>query len=126
MRLIPFNQELNRLVLIARHGRTQNYKVTWGLTGKVFTAAQLAAGVNLAEEFPCNPFCAAFAKVDAAVAAKQAYETKQVKEVLHRAEGKAGLEAAVTRTELERKPLAQAIREAFVPVTHVLVIEPQE
>jgi hypothetical protein len=126
MRLVPFNQELNRLVLIARHGGSPHYKVTWGLTGKVFTAAQLAGGVNLAEEFPCNPFCPAFAKVDAAVAAKQAYETRQVKEVFHGAEGKADLAGAVTRTEAERKPLAQAIREAFVPVTHLLVIEPRE
>jgi lysophospholipase L1-like esterase len=126
MTLIPFNQDLNRLVLVARHGRAPNYKVTWGSTDKVFTAGQLASGVNLAEEFPCNPFCAAFAKVDAAVAAKQAYETKQVKEVLHGAEAKADLAAAVTRTEEERKPLAAAIREAFVPVTHVLIIEPRE
>jgi hypothetical protein len=126
MRLIPFNEELNRLVLVARHGRAPNYNVTWGLTGRVFTAGQLASGVNLAEEFPCNPFCAAFAKVDAAVAAKQAYETKQVKEVLHGAEGKADLAAAVTRTEGERKPLLQAIHEALVPVTHVLIIEPRE
>ncbi len=126
MSLIPFNQELNRLMLIARHGRAPNYKVTWGLTGKVFSAAQLAGGVNLAEEFPCNPFCAAFAKVDAAVAAKQAYETKQVKEVLHGPEAKADLAAAVTSTEGERKPLLAAIQEALVPVTHVLMIEPQE
>ena len=126
MRLIPFNQELNRLVLIVRHGTAPNYKVTWGLTGKIFTAGVLARGVNLAEEFPCNPFCAAFGKVDAAVAAKQAYETKQVKEVLHGAEGKADFAAAVTRTEGERKPLAQAIQEAFVPVTHVLRVEPRD
>jgi hypothetical protein len=46
--------------------------------------------------------------------------------VLHGAEGKADLAAAVNRTEGERKPLAQAIREDFVPVTHVLIIEARE
>jgi hypothetical protein len=49
----------------------------------VFTVAQVERGVNLAEEFPCNPFCEAFANVDAAVAAKQAYETTQIKKSFH-------------------------------------------
>ncbi len=36
---------------------------------------------SLAAEFPSNPFSAAFAKVDAAVAAKQDYETKEVQKL---------------------------------------------
>ncbi len=125
MRLIPFNEDLNRLVLVVRHAKAPSYKVTWGATAQVFLASQLAKGVNLAEEFPRNPFCAAFGKVDAAVAAKQAYETKQVREILHGDQAKADLEAAITRTEEERQPLAQAIQAVFVPVTHVLRIEPR-
>jgi lysophospholipase L1-like esterase len=125
MKLIPFNQELNRLMLVVRRGNARNYKVSWGLIGKVFTARELARGVNLAEEFPCNPFCAAFAKVDAAVAAKQAYETRQVKQIFHGPEGKADLAAAITRTEKERETLLQAINAAFVPVTHLITIEPR-
>ena len=73
MTLIPFNPGLNRLMLVARNGKASNYKVTWGSESKSFTAEQLSHGVNLAEAFPVNPFDDAFAKVDAAVAAKQAY-----------------------------------------------------
>jgi len=123
MKLVPFNQDLNRCLLVARHATAAYYKVTWGGTEKLFPGKALAAGVNLAEEFPCNPFGAAFAKVDAAVAAKQAFETHQIKDIFHGREGKDDLKGAVTRTEHEREPLAQAIQNAFVPVTHELKIE---
>ncbi|MEO5803144.1 MAG: SGNH/GDSL hydrolase family protein, partial [Verrucomicrobiota bacterium] len=75
MGLIPFNQELNRLVLVVKNGKVKNYKITWGTETKTYTAEQLGSGVNLADEFQTNPFSEAFAKVDEAVAAKQAYET---------------------------------------------------
>jgi len=67
----------------------------------------------------------AFEKVDAAVAAKQAYETEQIKEVFHGPEGKKDMEAAATKTEAERAPLAAAIQTALVPVTHTIKIEAQ-
>jgi hypothetical protein len=35
------------------------------------------------------------------------------------------MEAAAARTELERAPLAAAIKAAFVPVTHTVKIEAQ-
>jgi lysophospholipase L1-like esterase len=124
MTLIPFNQALNRLVLKATNfkaGRT--YKVTWGSESKTFTATQLERGVNLAEEFPCNPFCEAFAKVDAAVAAKQAYETTQIKKSFRSTQAKTDMEGVAAQTEKEREPLAAAINVAFVPVTHTIKIE---
>jgi len=125
MTLIPFNQELNRFLLATKNGRAQNYKVTWDKNSKTFTAGQLKTGVNLVEEFPLNPFSAPFAKVDAAVAAKQAYETKQIKQVFHGAEGKADIERAAQETERERQPLVNAIRAAFGPVSHTIRIEEQ-
>ena len=124
MTLIPLNQELNRLVLRATNVKPgQSYRVTWGDQSKTFTAAQLERGINLAEEFPCNPFCEAFAKVDAAVAAKQAYETTQIKKTFRSPEAKQDMEAVAARTEKERAPLAEAIKTAFVPVTHTIKIE---
>ena len=118
MTLIPFNQDLNRLVLkVTKVKAGQSYKVTWGTESKTFLGAQLERGINLAAEFPCNPFCAAFAKVDAAVAAKQAYETTQIKQAFRSPEAKTNMEGVVARTEKEREPLAEAIRAAFVPVT---------
>ena len=58
---------------------------------KTFPAEQLRRGVNLAAEFPANPFNEAFARVDAALTARQSYETQQVKKVFHGVEGKADL-----------------------------------
>ena len=125
MTLVPFNADLNRLKLIVTGGSAENYTVTWGEEAHNYTAAQLAAGVNLAEDFAVNPFSAAFAKVDAAVADKQKYETRQIKDLFHGPEGKADAEATAALTEKARQPLASAIATAFVPVTHTLRIQPK-
>jgi hypothetical protein len=124
--LIPFNQQLNRWTLVAKDGRARSYQVTWGDEHKSFTARQLAKGINLAEEFPLNPFCAAFGKVDAAVAAKQSYETRQIKESFRSSGAKTDMEGVATKTERERESLAAAIRTAFVPVTYSLKIEAEK
>ena len=124
--LVPFHRELNRLMLVVKNGTADRYRVRWGTASKVFTTAQLAQGINLAEEFEVTPFAAAFARVDAAVAAKQAFETRQVKQIFHGPEGRADMEKAVRETEAERERLVQAIRAAFVPVTHTLSILPAD
>jgi hypothetical protein len=59
------------------------------------------------------------------VAAKQNYETRQVKDLFHGPEGHADLAATVALTEKTRAPLAEAVRKAFVPVTHTIKIEAQ-
>lgn len=125
MTLIPFNQELNRLTLLARKGPARSYAISWGTETKTFSAEQLARGINLPEQFPCNPFCEAFAKVDAAVAAKQAYETKQIKEKFHAPGARENMQTIAAETEKEREPLAAAVKSAFVPVTHTVKIVPQ-
>jgi hypothetical protein len=127
MTLVPFNQDLNRLTLKTTGVKAgRRYKVTWGSESKTFTADQLASGINLAAEYPCNPFCEAFGKVDAAVAAKQAYETKQIKQSFRSAEAKTDMPGVAARTEKGREPLAAAIRAAFVPVTHTIKIAPAD
>jgi lysophospholipase L1-like esterase len=123
MLLVPFNQELNRLMLVAKNPSAKNYKVTWGKESKSYSAAQLEQGVNLAADFALNPFSAAFEKVDAAVAAKQAYETHQIKSIFHGPEFKLEPDAMVKLTERARTPLAAAIKSAFVPVTHTIKID---
>jgi len=125
MTLVPFNTELNRLKLIVKGGTAENYAVTWGDETHDYSAVQLATGVNLAEDFAVNPFSAAFAKVDAAVADKQKYETRQIKELFHGPEGKADADATAALTEKTRQPLANAIVTAFVPVTHTIRIQPK-
>jgi lysophospholipase L1-like esterase len=123
MTLVPFNAQLNRFMLIAKSGSASSYAVTWGDETRVYSAAQLASGVNLADDFAVNPFSSAFEKVDAAVAEKQKYETRQIKELFHGAEGKADADMTAAVTEKARQPLADAIARAFVPVTHSIRIE---
>ncbi len=125
MAVVPFNQDFNRFILIGKNTSAANYKVTWGDESKTFTAAQLKKGINLADEFAVNPFSEAFTKVDETVAKKQAYETKQIKEYFHGKRGQADMEKTVAETEAERAPIAAAIKEAFVPVTHTIAITPE-
>jgi hypothetical protein len=125
MTLIPFNQDLNRLLLVVKNADARNYKVTWGTESRVYSAEELGKGVNLAADFAVNPFSAAFKKVDDAVGAKQDYETRQIKVMFHGPEIKLASEMLVELTEKCRTPLAEAIKTAFVPVTHTIKIEAQ-
>jgi hypothetical protein len=122
MNLVPFNQELNRFVLIATGGAAAKYTITWGTESRIYTKEQLATGVNLADDFMINPFSDAFKKVDDAVSAKQAYETKQIKNEFHGKAGKADIEKTATETEAVRAPLAAAIAATMVPVQHVIQV----
>src|ERR1051325_8456425 len=94
------------------------------VASQTFTSDQLARGLNLADAFPNNPFSEAFARVDAAVSAKQAYETKEIKQLFRSPEAKTDMEGVAARGEKEREPLAKAIADAFVPVTHRISITP--
>jgi lysophospholipase L1-like esterase len=120
--LVPFFQELSRFQLVVKNATAANYQVIWGVSTNTYVAAQLAAGVNLAQDFAVNPFSEPFKKVDEAVAAKQAYETRQIKQIFHGPEGTADMNKAVADTEAVRAPLEAAIGAAMVPVTHTIRI----
>jgi hypothetical protein len=145
MTLIPFNEELNRLMLVAKNATAPRYRITWGETTRTYTAEEVKKGVNLAADFEVNPFSEAFNKVDKAVAAKQSYETRQIKQVFHElgrfksaeeikdpelkalfahrgVDGKLDFEALERETEKKRQPLAEAIFAARVPVEHTIRI----
>ncbi len=121
--LVPFNEDLNRFMLVVRNTTADRYKVTWGDTAKSYTAAELAEGINLAADFHVNPFSEAFNRVDDAVAGKQAYETRQVKMLFHGEEGRADMAMTVALTKKVREPMAGAIQSAFRPVRHTIRIE---
>jgi lysophospholipase L1-like esterase len=123
MELVSFNEKFNRLVLIVKNAPAARYRVTWGENTRSYSAAELAAGVNLAADYAVNPFSQAFAGVDEAVGAKQKYETRQIKDLFHGPEGKADADGTAAVTEKARQPLAEAVAKAFVPVTHTLRIE---
>ncbi|WPJ95800.1 SGNH/GDSL hydrolase family protein [Coraliomargarita algicola] len=79
LEFIPFNQELNRYMLVVKHAPAQQMKVTWGEDSKVFSAAELAQGINLADEFLNSPFYPAFRKVVTALHAQQGYESRTIR-----------------------------------------------
>jgi hypothetical protein len=122
MTLVPFNKDLNRFMLVAKNDKAGAYRVSWGAVSKTFSSQQLSDGINLAEEFPNNPFGEAFAKVDSAVIAKQTFETKQIKQIFRSPGAKIDMEGVVAESEKERAPLAEGIHAAFVPVTHTIKI----
>lgn len=123
MTLVPFNDDLNRFILKVRMPASQKCRVTWGAASRVYSDQQLNQGINLADDFPDNPFCDAFNRVSEAVGIKQAYETQQVKRDFHSRDAKADFEAVVKRTEEVRTPLAEAIVNAMQPVTHTLTLD---
>ncbi len=76
---IPFNEELNRFTLTVNNLIWEKAKVSWGDNQKVFSKQELSQGINLAAEFPENPFVQAFSDVENEVLSKQAYETNIIK-----------------------------------------------
>ncbi len=80
MSLVPFGETLNRFVLKIDGTDGKRVRVTWGDSAQVFSSEEAAQGIRLADRFENNPFSPYFDKLSAAVLAKQAYETKQVKE----------------------------------------------
>lgn len=130
---IPFNQDLNRFRLVVKNAQAGELKVTWGKDTKIFSAAALSEGINLAAEFPTeNPFAAPFASVQSIIAEKQAFETIATKELLHSL-------AAWNQALPQEKPATarlvsavlqkwQALRDrasaAVTPVVHTIRLEP--
>jgi lysophospholipase L1-like esterase len=130
---VPFNQDLNRLMLVVNGLKAEKAKVTWGGASRSFTRDELARGVNLAAEFPDNPFCEPFKKVDAAVAAKQDFETRMVlggfhdlaslqKTFIDDAEAAATVKTLHAKLIAKHEILAKTVRDAVVPVRHKIAV----
>ncbi|HEX4263228.1 MAG TPA: hypothetical protein VH597_02730 [Verrucomicrobiae bacterium] len=129
MTLVPFNDELNRFMLTVEDANESKYRVAWGTHSAVFTGEQLRHGINLAAEFPANPFSTKFALIDAAVDGKQEFETRQVKNLFRPAKPDATMEEitahtdqVVKDTEKEHAALEAVVRAAYEPVTYTLKI----
>ena len=135
LEFIPFNQDMNRYLLVVKNPPAASLKIQWGEASKVFTAEQLAAGVNLAAEFLKNPFSEPFAKLqeiikkqhlidiqlvgNASLFNQMAENRKKNPEV----GGKAFEEDRDTLVEFESKVRANASSK-LVPVRHSILIEP--
>ena len=125
---LPFNEDLNRFLLVVKNPGVAKVKVTWGKNSKVFTSEQVATGINLAAEFLDNPFGEQFRKIDAAVLLKQWTETGYTSQCAEAAfetapAKKSALvrEAAVSFTR--DAELAQAVAALVVPLKHTIQVE---
>lgn len=131
LEFLPFNQDLNRLMLIVKNPGGDKVTVTWGKASKEFPAADLAKGINLAAEFLDSPFAEQFTKVESVIKGQQNYETRAVKELIHNLS--AYREFAPTEKEsLDRiaaglvkhdEEMEAASTAAITPVKHTIKIE---
>jgi len=130
---LPFNKNLNRLMLKVTNADAAKYKVTWGKSSKEFTSVELSKGINLAAEFLDNPFVASFRSVEAKVGQKQAFETTMIKRILtnfrqvkNMFKGDKVINESVenirVRMDEKRQELAKAAQDAFKPVKHTISI----
>jgi len=76
---VPFQQDLNRFMLVVRKLPAAQAEIQWGRDIKKFSREKLEQGINLAAEFPNNPFSKSFSEVLTAVGQKQNYETSMIK-----------------------------------------------
>jgi lysophospholipase L1-like esterase len=130
---LPFNQELNRLVLKVTNLDAPKAKVTWGSESREFTKEQLTAGVNLAAEFAKTPFDGEFLKFLNAVSGKQGFDIQMIKGVVTQfrwlndqfkddAELKSAQQAIIARLVARREQLERELRAQLQPLKHTIEI----
>jgi hypothetical protein len=133
--IIPFNEELNRYLLVVKNFTGSKAKITWGGVSKEFTADQLAKGVNLAAEFAQNnPFMPQFTAVDNFVHIEQDQEQSLTQELMFQvprfksfiAPGvDAQFDQIVAAGMAQHQKLFTAAASLVIPVTHTIKIEPE-
>jgi lysophospholipase L1-like esterase len=132
LKFVPFNDELNRYMLVVKGLKTPMAKVTWGTESKEYSAADLEKGINLAAEFLNNPFVDQFNKVDAAVKAQQRPEKFLVKSYLHMVpdlkamapDETASIDRITAAGMAQDNKLFEAAASLVTPVQHTVMIEP--
>lgn len=128
---LPFNEDLNRFLLVVTNAPGSKVKVTWGKSSKEFSAETLKNGINLAAEFLDNPFNESFSRISSGTRDKEAFDIRAVKSMQHSlldwketvpefAEQYTAMTRRLTGSE---KAESEKIRAMIVPVKHKLVIE---
>ncbi len=132
IRFFPFNDDLNRYLLVVKGLRGTQAKVTWGTESRTFPAADLTQGINLASAFAGHtPFDAPFAKVEAALWGQQEPQVAYLQSFFHNFSDYQlmipeqtslldQLGAAIIEQDKSRAAEAAAL---VVPVHHTLAIE---
>lgn len=133
LEFLPFNQDLNRFVLVVNHAPSKKIKVTWGAETKEFSSEELAGGVNLAAEFLDNPFSSSFAAVHALVLQQQNFNTN-CRVLLH---ANPSWKSMFPDSEPDIKHLEEVLNKKFddlssgagaaaTPVKYTIKLEPSE
>lgn len=130
--IFPFNDDLNRYMLVVKNLPGVKATVTWGTQSKDFTSADLAKGINLAAEFYNNPFQPAWAKVANAVYIQQNQENFFVNAFLAPIPywlrdplgpgAAAGLQEATASGVAYHESLWKQATDSVVPVVHTIKI----
>jgi lysophospholipase L1-like esterase len=131
VKFFPFNHDLNRYLLVVDNLTDAKAKVTWGTQSKEFTAAELAKGINLADEFLDNPFVAQFQAVDHAVSAQQYDDT----DLIHFINSTNDIEKVIPGQEAvfneliskgisNETSMEHAAAALVIPIQHTIKIEP--
>lgn len=129
---LPFNQDFNRYMLTVKGLRTPKASVTWGKTTKVFPAAELSKGINLAAEFLDNPFCDQFLAIQEAMLSKARYEEMFTNEFLRKTPRLKTQDPAQAEVLAKIASNGVAFQHEFqdmvagrvVPITHAITIKP--
>lgn len=127
---VPFNNELNRYRLVVKNAPART-RITWGSMNREFTAAELSTGINLAEAFPENPFCAPFFAAAKVMKEQQDFEDQSIRVLLNSLlDWRKDYPASAPQTRILADLVAAksvekraASRAAIRPVTHELKIE---
>jgi lysophospholipase L1-like esterase len=130
--VFPFNEDLNRYLLVVKGLATPKAKITWGATTKEYAAADLAKGINLASEFLANPFVDQFNKVDNAVHVQEDQETLLFQTFMHNAAdwkrlapgSDALLDQLIAGGMTQHNALYKAAADLVIPIEHTIKIEP--
>jgi hypothetical protein len=135
LRSVPFNEELNRYMLVVKNLGGSKAKITWGGATKEYTADELGKGINLAAEFvQNNPFMPQFTAVDNAVHTEEDQEQSLTQDLMFqvprfKAFIAPGVDAAfdqiVAAGIAQHEKLFSNAAKAVVPVTHTIKIEPE-
>ncbi len=131
---LPFNEDLNRYLLVVKNLNAPRAKITWGGATKEFSADQLGQGVNLAAEFAQNnPFKPQFGIVDTAVHVEEQQEQGLAQGFMsqmlyHKTFIAPGADEAfdqiIAAGMAQHMKLLNDAVSKVVPVTHTIKIEP--
>jgi lysophospholipase L1-like esterase len=129
---VPFNEELNRYMLVVK-GVKGKAKVSWGgYPAQEFSGDDLAKGVNLAAAFAYdNPFHGQFYKVDHYVLVQQAFEERLVQNFMSPRkdytvdlpDGYPGVDKMINDGLAIRTDLFKSAQAAVIPIKTFIKIE---